>query len=72
MTSAGFKIPSTLGYRYKLRHKIGSGTFGYVFDAGVSDDLAKPGRRAIFENSVQLCLFFTFCRDFTGAFHTCS
>uniref|UniRef100_A0A7S1N1X0 non-specific serine/threonine protein kinase n=1 Tax=Eutreptiella gymnastica TaxID=73025 RepID=A0A7S1N1X0_9EUGL len=27
------KIPSCVGYRYKLRHKIGAGTFGFVFDA---------------------------------------
>eukprot|EP00667_Euglena_gracilis_P010160 EG_transcript_10342 len=33
MSSAVLKVPSCLGYRYKLRHKIGSGTFGFVFDA---------------------------------------
>eukprot|EP00668_Euglena_longa_P046243 GGOE01061927.1.p1 GENE.GGOE01061927.1~~GGOE01061927.1.p1 ORF type:complete len:493 (-),score=77.07 GGOE01061927.1:101-1579(-) len=33
MSAAVLKVPSCLGYRYKLHHKIGSGTFGFVFDA---------------------------------------
>jgi len=67
MSGSVVKIPSCLGYRYKLRHKLGSGTFGFVFDAvdlntgeivAVKISMANKTSVALLQHEARICAIF--------------